>query len=95
MAHVARAGSSTRESGSSSGCTWAVTARVNATSMKINGSGDWGQFESVTGYVTHKSPSRYDATLALTEFAEEAVEDPAERARRIRTRTDEYLTNVL
>ncbi len=48
--------------------------RLGETSLKISGSGDWGQLESVTGYVTHRYASRYDATLALTEFAEEAVE---------------------
>ncbi|WP_235519222.1 MULTISPECIES: TonB-dependent receptor [unclassified Caulobacter] len=48
--------------------------RLGETSLKISGSGDWGRFESVTGYVTHKYASRYDATLALTEFADEAVE---------------------
>lgn len=46
--------------------------RLGQTSLKISGSGDWGQFESVTGYVTHKFASRYDATLALTQFSEEA-----------------------
>ncbi|WP_454761467.1 TonB-dependent receptor [Caulobacter segnis] len=48
--------------------------RLAESSLKITGSGDWGQLESVTGYVTHRYASRYDATLALTEFAEEAVE---------------------
>ena len=48
--------------------------RLAETSLKISGSGDWGQLESVTGYVTHRYASRYDATLALTEFAETAVE---------------------
>ncbi|MGH1559498.1 hypothetical protein ACRAWD_21205 [Caulobacter segnis] len=37
--------------------------------------GDWGSSPSrVTGYVTHNYASRYDATLALTEFSEEALE---------------------
>lgn len=48
--------------------------RLGELSMKISGSGDWGRFESVTGYVTHDYSSRYDATLALTQFADEAVE---------------------
>lgn len=48
--------------------------RLAETSLKISGSGDWGQLESVTGYVTHRYASRYDATVALTEFAETAVE---------------------
>lgn len=48
--------------------------RLGQTSLKISGAGDWGQFESVTGYVTHNFASRYDATLALTQFAEEGVE---------------------
>jgi len=48
--------------------------RLGQTSLKISGSGDWGQFESVTGYVAHKFASRYDATLALTQFAEAGVE---------------------
>jgi len=48
--------------------------RLGETSLKISGSGDWGQLESVTGYVTHRYASRYDATLALTEFAEQAIE---------------------
>lgn len=48
--------------------------RLGQTSLKISGSGDWGQFESVTGYVAHKFASRYDATLAVTQFAEEGVE---------------------
>jgi outer membrane receptor protein involved in Fe transport len=48
--------------------------RLGETSLKISGSGDWGHFESVTGYVTHNYASRYDATLALTEFSEEALE---------------------
>ncbi|HWT51871.1 MAG TPA: TonB-dependent receptor, partial [Caulobacter sp.] len=48
--------------------------RLGELSMKISGSGDWGRFESVTGYVTHNYASRYDATVALTEFADEAVE---------------------
>lgn len=48
--------------------------RLGQTSLKISGSGDWGQFESVTGYVTHKFASRYDATLALTQFAEQSLE---------------------
>jgi iron complex outermembrane receptor protein len=48
--------------------------RLGETSLKISGSGDWGRFESVTGYVTHRYASRYDATLALTEFDGEAVE---------------------
>lgn len=48
--------------------------RLGQTSLKISGSGDWGRFESVTGYVTHKFASRYDATLALTQFAEEGLE---------------------
>lgn len=48
--------------------------RLGETSLKISGSGDWGQLDSVTGYVTHRYASRYDATVALTEFAEEALE---------------------
>lgn len=48
--------------------------RLDQASLKISGSGDWGRFESVTGYVTHKFASRYDATLALTQFAEEGLE---------------------
>ena len=48
--------------------------RLGETSLKISGSGDWGQFESVTGYVTHNYASRYDATRAMTEFADEAIE---------------------
>jgi outer membrane receptor protein involved in Fe transport len=48
--------------------------RLAQTSLKVTGSGDWGQLESVTGYVTHRYASRYDATVALTEFAETAVE---------------------
>lgn len=48
--------------------------RLGELSMKISGSGDWGRFESVTGYVTHNYASRYDATLSLTQFADEAVE---------------------
>lgn len=59
--------------------------RLGQTSLKISGSGDWGRFESVTGYVAHKFASRYDATLALTEFSEQAVElglyDEASRVR--------------
>jgi outer membrane receptor protein involved in Fe transport len=59
--------------------------RLGETSLKISGSGDWGRFESVTGYVTHRYASRYDATLALTEFDGEAVElglyDEAARVR--------------
>ncbi|WP_297513921.1 TonB-dependent receptor [uncultured Caulobacter sp.] len=45
--------------------------RLSQSSMKIEGSGDWGQFESVTGYLTHRYASRYDATVALTQFADE------------------------
>ena len=48
--------------------------RLSQTSIKISGSGDWGQFESVTGYVTHKYASRYDATVSLSEFSNEALE---------------------
>lgn len=48
--------------------------RLGQTSVRISGSGDWGRFESVTGYVAHKFASRYDATLALTQFAEEGLE---------------------
>ncbi len=48
--------------------------RLGETSVKISGSGDWGSFQSVTGYVDHKYASRYDATLALTEFDGQAVE---------------------
>jgi outer membrane receptor protein involved in Fe transport len=48
--------------------------RLGQTSLKVSGAGDWGRFESVTGYVTHKFASRYDATLALTQFAEEGLE---------------------
>jgi outer membrane receptor protein involved in Fe transport len=48
--------------------------RLGETSLKISGSGDWGHFESVTGYVTHDYASRYDATLALTEFSDTAQE---------------------
>ena len=59
--------------------------RLSQTSLKISGSGSWGQFESVTGYVTHRYASRYDATVALTEFAEETLElgfyDEAARVR--------------
>lgn len=61
--------------------------RLGQTSLKIKGSGDWGEFESVTGYVTHRYASRYDATLALTEFSETAVElgfyDEAARVRMV------------
>lgn len=48
--------------------------RLAQTALKVSGSGDWGQLESVTGYVTHRYASRYDATVALTEFAETGVE---------------------
>lgn len=48
--------------------------RLGQTSLKISGAGDWGRFESVTGYVAHKFASRYDATLALTQFAEQGLE---------------------
>ena len=48
--------------------------RLGETSLKITGSGDWGQLESVTGYVVHRYASRYDATVALTQFAQPAVE---------------------
>lgn len=48
--------------------------RLAQTSLKVTGSGDWGQLESVTGYVIHRYASRYDATLALTEFAEQGLE---------------------
>lgn len=61
--------------------------RLGQASLKISGSGDWGRFESVTGYVGHKFASRYDATLALTEFSEEAIElglyDEASRVRMV------------
>lgn len=61
------------------------TNRLGQASLKISGSGDWGQFESVTGYVTHNYASRYDATLALTQFSDEALElglyDEASRIR--------------
>ena len=59
--------------------------RLSQTSLKISGSGDWGQFESVTGYVAHRYASRYDATLSLSEFSETALElgvyDEAARVR--------------
>jgi outer membrane receptor protein involved in Fe transport len=48
--------------------------RLGQTSLKVSGSGDWGRFESVTGYVTHNFASRYDATMAVTQFAERGVE---------------------
>lgn len=48
--------------------------RLSQTSVKISGSGDWGQFESTTGYVTHKYASRYDATVSLSQFSDEAIE---------------------
>jgi iron complex outermembrane recepter protein len=60
---------------------------LSLASLKISGGGDWGQFESVTGYVIHNYASRYDATLSLTEFSEEAVElglyDEAARMRMV------------
>ncbi|HJV40934.1 TonB-dependent receptor [Caulobacter sp.] len=61
--------------------------RLGQTSLKISGSGDWGRFESVTGYVAHRFASRYDATLSLTQFSEEAIElglyDEASRVRMV------------
>lgn len=61
--------------------------RLGQTSLKITGSGDWGRFESVTAYVAHRFASRYDATLALTEFSEQAMElglyDEASRVRMV------------
>ena len=59
--------------------------RLGQTSIKISGSGDWGQFESVTGYVTHRYASRYDATLSLSGLSDEGLElgvyDEAARVR--------------
>jgi len=59
--------------------------RLAQTSVKISGSGDWGQFESVTGYVAHRYASRYDATVSLKEFSAQALElgvyDEAARVR--------------
>lgn len=48
--------------------------RLAETSLRISGSGDWGRFVSVTGYVDHQYASRYDATLAVTQFDGRAVE---------------------
>lgn len=48
--------------------------RLGQTSVKISGSGDWGQFESVTGYVTHRYASRYDATLSLRGIEDQGLE---------------------
>ena len=48
--------------------------RLGQASLKISGSGDWGYFESVTGYVSHNYASRYDATLSLSQFSEGALE---------------------
>ncbi|WP_343698256.1 TonB-dependent receptor [Caulobacter sp.] len=48
--------------------------RLGQTSLKITGAGDWGRFEAVTGYVTHRFASRYDATLSLSQFSEQAIE---------------------
>jgi outer membrane receptor protein involved in Fe transport len=48
--------------------------RLNQASLKISGSGDWGSFESVTGYVSHRYASRYDATLSLSQFSDDALE---------------------
>lgn len=48
--------------------------RLRQASVKISGSGDWGYFESVTGYISHNYASRYDATLSLSQFSEEALE---------------------
>ena len=47
---------------------------LGQTSVKISGSGDWGSFESVTGYINHNYASRYDATLSLSQFSEDALE---------------------
>lgn len=59
--------------------------RLAQTSVKISGAGDWGQFQSVTSYVTHRFASRYDATLSLSKFSTEALElgvyDEAARVR--------------
>ncbi|ATC33204.1 TonB-dependent receptor [Caulobacter vibrioides] len=48
--------------------------RLGQASLKIGGSGDWGAFESVTGYISHRYASRYDATLSLSQFSEGALE---------------------
>ncbi|AZS22773.1 MULTISPECIES: TonB-dependent receptor [unclassified Caulobacter] len=48
--------------------------RLGQASLNISGSGDWGQIDSVTGYVRHNYASRYDATLSLSQFSQTAVE---------------------
>lgn len=48
--------------------------RLGQASLKISGAGDWGTFESVTGYVRHQYASRYDATLSLRQFSEGALD---------------------
>lgn len=37
--------------------------------VTLSGQGDWGRFESTTGYVRHRFASRFDATAALTQAA--------------------------
>jgi outer membrane receptor protein involved in Fe transport len=37
--------------------------------VTLSGQGDWGRFESTTGYVRHRFASRFDATAALTQPA--------------------------
>lgn len=38
---------------------------LRQTALTITGTGDWGRFESSTGYVRHRFASRFDATAAL------------------------------
>jgi outer membrane receptor protein involved in Fe transport len=42
--------------------------------VTIEGHGDWGHFQSSTGYVRHRFASRFDATAALSSAGEGAID---------------------
>uniref|UniRef100_B0SYA6 TonB-dependent receptor plug n=1 Tax=Caulobacter sp. (strain K31) TaxID=366602 RepID=B0SYA6_CAUSK len=42
--------------------------------VTVTGTGDWGRFESSTGYVRHRFASRFDATAALNGAGETAID---------------------
>jgi outer membrane receptor protein involved in Fe transport len=42
--------------------------------VTLSGEGDWGQFQSSTGYVDHRFASRFDATAALAADSPTAIE---------------------
>ncbi len=48
--------------------------RFREAAATVTGSGAWGQFESSTGFVRHRYASRYDATAAVEQMSDTAVD---------------------